>query len=864
MKRLDWTSYVKSQLDESNFLSNLKITLSNNASESLSVPPIVRLSINLINRLIDANERHVVVVFPEKTQTLLLLAIFKVISDIMSGQAEMTYDPSSFKQGQKLKCENCVVEFERVDEWEGKTLIYIRTADTKQATNCFIGMPMDIAPFFQLTDTKRPLSNDKVFSKMKAELRTQKAAMSASHKLMSILIDYKTHINNTIFYVGPTGKAQEQLSELKIDNIGIKDSLLIGHADMEGNIDILNKGQLSGNPEIVLASDLYVVNEAIKRDTDVKLLMVDVSNLNILESQLDVLDELCKKIFPIICLTDTVNSFNLDALEQRNFAIWRWDDESISRDLYETSNTINNKVRNCIEQNIEYLKCDSNELTAALSILYTHRAMIADSTPNMLEIYESLFSIAFTALRSITVLREHEQSKIDESLALNKVKLQKEKRFVSPEIFGDFEKAIKSFDSFFNRKYIFPKIEALQEKLRFKQYKTACIVISDRADKEYYLRFWNDYCVLKGILSHIVVMRQTEYYNYESVNCEVTIVCGWFNNSSMKRILYSYKTQKYLVLLYDYEERWKSPHIKIWNKILHKGSNKRIIENVLSLKHTDFLEYSTNKSTQVAQQDELDEIELVLRENRFRKYVSNGGSKAIGEVTEALPINYVGGNFAFYKTSHKLVSVTDIVLENKGDFKMLLPTELKMGDFIVVREAQHDLIRELADSLLRNSGKEDARNLARKWLDALNMESVFSNLEEIYQKLRHAGCTKNQVTIRQWMKNEDIIAPHDKDDLVYIAKATEDAVLLEKMDAVYEAGKEVKRAHIQAGKTLSVLLKRQIAKRLQELGGIDPYNIWEPITLQLDEIGTVKVLKVIDIGSVMMVDSSTINRLLDE
>jgi len=249
---------------------------------------------------------------------------------------------------------------------------------------------------------------------------------------------------------------------------------------------------------------------------------------------------------------------------------------------------------------------------------------------------------------------------------------------------------------------------------------------------------------------------------------------------------------------------------------------------------------------------------------RFRKYVSNGGSKAIGEVTEALPVNYVGGKFAFYKTSHKMVAVTDIVLENKGDFKMLLPTELKMGDFIVVREAQHDLIRELADSLLRNSGKEDARTLARKWLDALNMESVFSSLEEIYQKLRHAGCTKNQVTIRQWMKNEDIIAPHDKNDLVYIAKATEDAVLLEKMDAVYEAGKEVKRAHIQAGKTLSGLLKRQIAKRLQELGGIDPYNIWEPITLQLDEIGTVKVLKVIDIGSVMMVDSSTINRLLDE
>ena len=866
MKWLNWTSYVKSQLDESNFLSNLKITHSNNANESLSVPPIVRLSIDLMNRLFDADASHVAVVFPEKTQTMLLLAIFKVISDIMSGEAERTYDPSSFKKGQKLKCKNCVVEFDRVDEWDGKTRIYIRTADTKQATNCYIGMPMDIAPFFQFTDTKRPLSNDKVFSTMKVELRKQKAAMSDSQKLVSMLIDYKTHINNTIFYVGPTGKARDLLSELQIDNIALKDSLLIGQADMEGNIDIIiNKGQLSGNPEIVLASDLYAVSEAIKRDTDVKLLLVDVSNPNTLDSQLDVLDELRKKSFPIICLTDTVNSFDLDVLEQREFAIWRWDNESISRDMYETSNSlINHKIRNCAEQNIEFLKCESEEVTITLSTLYKHRRMIDDTSQNMLGIYDSLFSFAFIALRSIVELREDEQSKILETLALSRAKLQREKRFVSEEMFDDFERVILCFEGFFDKNCVFPKVKALKEKLRLEQYKTVCIVISDRADKEYYLRFWNGYCARNSSVIQIVVMRKTEYCNCESVHCEVTVVCGWFNNSSMKRILYSYNTQKYLVLLYDYELRWKDPHLKSWNKILHKGNKRKIVEKILSHKKIDLAMFRTDNPTQIAQPDELDNIELILRENRYRKYMSDGGSKAIGEVVEALPVNYVGGSFAFYKTSHKLLSVTEIVLEEKNEIKMMIPTELKIGDFIVVREAQQDLIRELADTILKNNGKEDARKLAKKWLDALNMENVFSSFEEIYTKLRDAGCTKNQFTIRQWMKNEDIIAPHDKDDLVYIAKATEDAVLLEKMDAVYEAGREVKRAHIHAGRTLSLLLNSHIAKRLQELGEIDPYNIWEPITLQLDDIGTVKVLKVIDIGTVMMVDSSTINRLIDE
>ncbi len=866
MKLLNWTSFVRSQLNESNFLSNLKITIPCGASnESFNFPPIIRLSIDLMNHLFNADESHIGLVLPEKTQTMLLLAIFKVISDIMSGEAERTYDPSMFKKGQKLKCGNCVVEFDRVDEWEGNTLIYIRTADTKRATNCIIGMPMDIAPFFQLTDTKRPLSNDVVFSKMKVELQKKKAAMSDTQKLISTLIDYKTHINNTVFYVGPTGKARDLLWDMRIDNTEVKDSLLIGHSDVEGNVEIINKGQLSGNPEIVLAPDLYAVSEAIKRDIDVKLLLVDVSNPNTLDSQLDVLDELRKKMFPIVCLTDTVNSFNLDVLEQRDFAIWRWDNESISSDLYETSNeVINYKTENCAEQKIEYLKCKSEEVTTTLSILYKHRRMIDDTTSNMLGIYENLFSLGFIALRSVVELREEERSKILESLVLNRIKLQMEKRFISAEMYNDFDKVILIFQAFFDKNLIFPKVLALKEKLLLQRYKTVCIVITDGADKEYYLSYWNEYCARISSLGRIVVMRKTEYCNHQYVNCEVTIVCGWFNNSSMKQILYSYNTKKYLVLLYDYEQRWKDPHVKSWNNILRKRSKWKIIEKVLLHKQIDLSEFSADEPTQIDQTDELAEVELVLRENRYRKYMSNGGNKVIGEVVEALPVNYVGGTFAFYKTSHKLVSVTDIVLEGKNDIKMVLPVELKIGDFIVIREAQQDLIRDLADTILRNSGKADARKLAKKWLDVLNMENVFSSFEEIYRKLKDAGCTKNQFTIRQWMKNEDIIAPQDKNDLKYIAKATEDAVLFEKMDEVYEAGKEVKRAHIQAGKTLSGLLKRQIADRLQELGEIDPYNIWEPITMQLDEIGTVKVLKVIDIGTVMLVDSATINRLLDE
>jgi hypothetical protein len=51
---------------------------------------------------------------------------------------------------------------------------------------------------------------------------------------------------------------------------------------------------------------------------------------------------------------------------------------------------------------------------------------------------------------------------------------------------------------------------------------------------------------------------------------------------------------------------------------------------------------------------------------------------------------------------------------------------------------------------------------------------------------------------------------------------------------------------------------------LDQYGDIDPVNIWDPIELSVDGVGTVRVLKVIDIGSPVVVDITDTNRLIDE
>jgi hypothetical protein len=858
---MDWISYVNDELKKKNSLSDLKISFGDNTNEYVSTPPIIKISIELLNKFFEAREKRVVMVFPEKAQSTLLLAVLKVIYDIFDGEVEKTYNPNTFKKGQKLKCGNCVVEFDKIDQFKGISMLWVKNSD------CSNGLPLELAPFFQLTDTNRRLSSNKEFSKAKAEIKERKAKMSESDQLTTLLINYKTHLNNTVFNVTPIGKLKEMLSNIYINEVNIKDLLLVGQADLEGNIDIINKGQLSGEPAIVLASNLYAVIEAIRKDSDVKLLLIDISNSNIINSELDVLDEILKRDFPIICLTDTVNSFELEPLELRGFSVWRWDEESISESMYDKSVvSINKKVRNCAEQKIEYVKCDSKDINNSLAKLYYYRKEILDTTINMTDLYDELFSLAFFFIRNVIDLTDEQCKKIREDILNWKLKLQREKRFITKEMYADFDEVIFSFEAILGRGFEMPKVLALRDILLLNQNKSVYIVIPDRADKEKHQLFWDAECNKKLLKIRLIVLRQAEYCNSDVPDCDITVVCGWLGNVAMKRIIYSYNTPRYIVLLYDYEQRWKNSHIRSWNRVLYKENKRRFIEKTLGNSDVDtsiFTDVSTSLSAQNVQ-DELCEIEIVLRENKYRKYLPDGIERNIKEVVEAVPVNFVGGCFAFYKSSHKLVSITEIILAGKNDIKTILPSELKIGDFIVVRESQRDLVKEFADIILANSGKSGSRELATKWKETLELESIFLSFEDIFVKLKKAGCSKNQFTVKQWIKNDDIISPQSIDDLRYIAKATNDNILLEQLESIFDAGKEVKRAHVQAGKTLSELLKTKVAQRIQELGEIDPYNIWEPITLHLDEIGTVKILKIIDIGSSMLVDTATINYLINE
>jgi hypothetical protein len=362
----------------------------------------------------------------------------------------------------------------------------------------------------------------------------------------------------------------------------------------------------------------------------------------------------------------------------------------------------------------------------------------------------------------------------------------------------------------------------------------------------------------------IKVVHPGEYQMQAELVDSRTIVSGWLNRSAMDKILNAHITPEVTTLLYECEKRWKNGYIK--NKAETSKRIKSFNACVIgSIADSPFAEFKSDifpsSDSDIGHQeiDEVEEIELTLRQSKYRRFISPIAENSV----EARPVSFVGDLMAFYRAGRTLLTSTKLINEDYKNIEEIKPSELDVGDFVIEREAQRDLIRDIADIILKNSGYHSVRTTARKWKEALEVELTFSDEEVIFEKLKANGCNRCRATVRKWLFDNGVIKPQSKEDVIAIARSTDDPVLLEMVDEVFEAGKTIKSAHIQAGHFLAEKLKSNLATALAAFGNIDGFNVWQPIELDIEDIGRIKILKVIDVGESVFVDAANTNRLID-
>lgn len=858
-----WDDYLEKLISAPDEMDGITLSF-DGGNTNISVPAIVKSSILMLDKMIQHQGKRHVIVFPEREQTALIFSLIRTIHNIETGKIEKKYSVEDFVPGDKLKLGNAVVQFLGIAEMNGKKYIQISLSDCNTYS-----FPLDTAPVFQKTDTKRPLSSTAKYAKEREAQQGSNALISESGSYLSGLMQYKTHMSSSVYYVSSVTGVIEQLDDMRFCNEKLSQYILMGRTNYEGVITNIGVGQMTGVPAVVFSSDLYAVKAAIKNRNPIQSLIIDISNMNLILSQLDVLDEILEIGVPVIFVTDTANSLDLGELLNRKFNIWRWDKGSITKGLYEKRNTETElTIEHCAKQRLHYIKVDGNEISESARILAKYRRKTQEQSVQIMDMYGKLSNISFTILRETVPVSDIDIQTANHILNECQDLLNHEKGYISSEEYVDYQKVIENYQRIFEYGYRLNKHNALRETITEHKGQRICLIIPERGNKEKTEKFWTN--EIRDISTQLSVLYPSEYYASSNNKYDVTIIVGWLKRAIMRKIIFSYHTASYVVLLYDYENRWKNHDARNWKSALKNSDNKSTIKNSFSsldveISASRYMEEDEEviPVEETASEDELEEIDTILRENKFRRYVKSG-QRSGSEIVNAVPVNFVGGYIAFYQTSHEVISATDIIMGESDKIAKATPDKLRNGDFIIVRETDKDITREMADLILQNSGKSELRELAGKWKEVIEIELLFYTPKQFYDSLVDAGFKKGYPTVKRWIENDSVIAPGQIDDLEYIAKVTQNQVLSELMEDIFEAARIVRSAHIQAGRTLSDMLKVKIAEELKKYEKIDPFNFWEPIEINVDGIGTAKILKIIDVGSIVQVDSSDINRLIEE
>lgn len=854
-----WAEYLEEVIKKEKCLDNIKIDIEN---QRIELPKIVKVSVFLLEKMIKNQGQNNIFVFPDNEQIPFLLMLSKVIYNILVGKIENQYSPETFKNGQILKIGNCVTQFLEIGEDStipGKKLIFLKFADIDR-----YGCPLDFAPYFQISDTKKRLSKYASYVKVKKEIN---AEAKAGNKALVDLKANMTHISSSIAYVSTVADSERRASEIQIDGEKLYEYLLVAKTDYLGDLHFY-KGKYVGTPALVFSSQVSYVNEIISKGNKVQSVIINLNECDI-ESQLNSLDELLSKKIPLLCVVDTVNSLNLQELINRNFNVWRWDADSITNTVCsDVDATAERKLRKSVSSKVNYHKSISQDISEAFNLIYRYNRLIENENAQMNKIYSRLIHFAYLSVRSICDVNEDECNRICLQLEECSNLLANESNFINQRLFDDFDEAINNFIRIYQEGRTFPKTEEIYKLLLQNRYDQFYIICSNQDNPSEVKMYWDERLAKNGYRPTIYVVYPKEFLGLDKYYADVAILSRWFSASIIKKIIYGYKVKEIHVFTYECEERWRKAHTKSWNLGLNNDNNETIVKKSFSSKidnqpvHKNSFEELDKSDGEILQQE--DDLDLVVQESRYRQYTARGDIDE-NQIVDAKPVGFVGGDFALFTETHKLLVVTKIILQTSKQIEKKEVNELKIGDFIVVRESDKDIIREVADRILEANGKAEYRKIAVLWREALKIEEAFYSAEEIYKKLVEAGCSRNYQTVKNWLQSEELIIPQDSDDLKYIAEITGDSVLAEKMNEIINVGNYIKNAHIKAGRILSDRLTESIALNLSNGSVIDPLNIWEPIEIELNEVGVVKILKIVDIGQAFIpVESSNSNKVLAE
>lgn len=867
---MDW-SRVLNELDSAfPFLRRLYVNR-DGRSDAVELPPILRVSTGVAIKMISTGDvsRRVAILFPKTADCAKWAAVGATLAVMLADFRARCERLAPLNPGDRLKVDRrSIVEYAGEEIRSGEKYFKLRL----DGSHLFI--PARHRLRLQHTSSKRSLS---------------KRPRSTEPDLLDEILDIGALGNRSIYessviLVTPVSKAkawgQEIFVSPRSSGNGYQSTPLIslfqwGGIGRDGNVELWGGGQFAANPALVVASDLFAVeNYLTGTRSGVKLIVLEGGHE--ISKDLQTLDDILDSGLPVLAFIDSSDSEAMALLRERRFEFWRWEREDVCNPIISQPSsdklpngaspfsTLQRTLRNYRAFSIKEIICPDEQLQQIGLALLELETQIRQSKDQMKAVISQLYNCTLNIIRLLRPRstpediewRQHIERQLKQSeneVIRNRVWLSAPAFNLAQSLITGLRSALYASDTETSKVEAF---KGIVTRKMMEDGRLLGVIVGTEEEVVPTSDYWKQ---------HLKDAIDIRFYSPStldvSLDFDALIICGWLGAQKMYRLLHRYAAPEIYILVNQFESSWlRGARLKWRRGEIHPPAGTRAKLLGMRIKDPHVSPPEQEPEGDYAASVDISDFELRLRFYRRQAFAA---SRASGEDTvQTRFVEMSDGHVAFLSEHYQIPVVTNHV---RGLAETVIPqrtiADLKVGDYLLFREsAEGNIIRAVADRGLAASGKGHLRKISSRWRESLRAysASLGGDIAEVRRRLAHGGCGKSEFTIRSWINSDHTIGPDSDEDIKVIAAITGDSELESTLVEVRQAIKEVRGAHQQASHFLIKKLLEAVQAYLAENKGAS-------FSIEIEGVGRAVVCQIEEIGDeIITVGYSRANRLLKE
>ena len=842
-------------------------------SDAETCPAIILDTLSLALSSID-NKVDLVVSTPSRESfgrilAALLAVDYQLNEDEASRFAKADTLDSNFSQGDKLKMGNAIVEYVGASSDTGGAIVLYNPKSPITHT-----LTLEQSLLLQKTNSNRRLSPSKKFREEFKAIKESIGSAQSSEKLVNELKRKKTYSDTTIVYIGALNKTELFCKQTAVGGSALSDSLLCSRIEWDSDTELpryslIGKGQYSGIPSLAIAYDLKDVMalDASCLET-LKAVVVDADNLGtFIEGNIEEIRDLHNRRIPMIVIVSNANSEAALPLRKEGFAEWRWDDRTLRKrkPTIRTSaleprhgffSNLRTKCENCSHFKIQLTTCKDEAIDTLYECMDSLDKLLgSDCGDEAIEdVRRELWMVLLCFIRAVVPYSNLSHLPGQENDSSWGSAIDRRKGYLSPDARELFLQAITIVNSLLLEKDC-PKEQLLRDRiLALEPGEQLTIVTRTPNESADAVEYWKDQ-IDADVWPGISFMPFASFKAQKTPISGRVIIPGWFGKDRMANVVYGYNAPIAEILLFqDCETNWYVNQSNAWKRSLIDRDDTAKVLSIPGVCYKKQLGPLPAPLSVARERTPIEENEEKWKLRTYSRHEAKGDERS--QSVDAVPIRYAEDLIAFYRDRSALIDVTPVIEIGGMAVRRRVDDEngLKEGSFVLLRETDKDVIEQLADQLYLKESSEQTRRMARAWREALEKLYVRHNYidRNVYEDLTLHGMDKGYQAFRTLRDDPDKIAPgRNKDEIEETIKAIARALgkpLLESQSSgIADSALAVQNAHRSAGRTLSRILGDAFARYLSDSNVSKPEDIWEPVPFDLDDLGDVKLYRIVEI-----------------